>query len=556
MSELDKIILTGWIPDFEQKHFYPGEVEIKKGRINRINVTGSERIKKINEMAGKKVILPGLIDAHVHVESSMMTPVGFSSIALQHGTVAVVGDPHEIANVCGEEGIDFMIREADTVPLKFFFTVPSCVPATLLEPSGAEINAATIKSIIDHGNFVALGEMMNFPGVIERDPEVMKKIKVAQEAGLPVDGHAPGMGGDALKKYIGAGIMTDHECSTKEEAEEKLALGMWILIREGSAAKNFNALASLIEKYHDKTMLCTDDIHPDDLCEGHIDRMIKYGISMGIDFFSLYQAAALNPIKHYKLPVGDLTTETWADFIVVDDLTDFSVSQTWINGRCVYDKKQITHYGEYLDPVNRFNHISLKPDDLKITGESGHYRVIEVIDKSLLTKRSEFDIHTDDGLIRSDTERDLLKIAVVNRYRKEPVAVGLIHGFNLKYGALASSISHDNHNLVIVGVNDRAMIRTAQAVIDAGGGIAAGDQDKVELLPLEVGGLMSRKPPENIAKSYRRLNKMAEQLGTTLTAPFMTLAFMALLVIPELKIGSKGLFDVGKFEFVSNRING
>ena len=499
----------------------------------------------------KKYILPGLIDSHIHIESSMLSPGSFSKLAVRHGTVACVSDPHEIGNVLGKKGVEYMIDDGNRVPMKFYFGVPSCVPATAFESSGETLGETEVKELLEREDIKYLSEMMNYPAVIFSDAEVLKKIEHAKRMNKPIDGHAPGIIGEDLMKYISAGITTDHECSTIEEAEEKIKAGMIIQIREGSAAKNFEKLYSLIDKYPDKVMLCSDDLHPDDLYAGHINKLIKTGLSRGLNLYNLIQAATMNPIQHYKLDGCLLRVGDPADIIIIDEPAKFNVLETWINGSPVYKDGSVLF--EYSSPciLNKFNAKPIKPEDLKVKARSGKVRVIEAVDGELLTKQQIKAIKLKDGEALALPDEDIVKIVVMNRYSSQSPVVGFITGFGIVNGALASSIAHDSHNIIAIGTSDNQIVEAINCVVKSKGGIAVHDGLKVDILKLELAGLMSAAEPEFVAKSYKELNEKASQTCTKMKAPFMTLAFMALLVIPELKIGDKGLFDVKQFKPVS-----
>lgn len=553
MSDSSTNRLTGWKPDFSKKVFHQVQLTLEKGQVSRIDEMGKEE-KSWQALCGENWLLPGLVDAHVHIESSMLSPGRFAEMVVDKGTVATVSDPHEIANVMGEKGLAFMQAEAARTAVKIYFTIPSCVPATPLETAGARLDATRIQQELDRAKYVALGEMMNFPGVIQGATEVLNKIKVAQAYGLPVDGHAPGVTGSALRSYIEAGITTDHECTTLEEAREKITMGMHILIREGSAARNFESLYPLIDEYPDQIMLCCDDIHPDDLCEHHIDSLITEGLRKGLDFFNLYAAASLNPVDFYGLDVGQLQVGDPADLIVATWEDGFRIKQTWIDGKKVFDGSNQRKHTYLEKPVNRFDATLKKPSDFMFPGETGDYRVMGVIDGELITRQEIHPMIAEDQLIRSDCTRDILKIALINRYADESPAVGLIRGFGLTRGAIASSIAHDSHHLVAVGVTDEDLSEAVNLVVRERGGISAYNGSQAYVLPLPVAGLMSQMPGSEIAEQYKQVTAIAFEMGSTLKAPFMTLSFMALLVIPELKIGEKGLFDGQAFTFVENRI--
>jgi len=538
-----KKFISGNIVDVVRRKTYYGNIFIEDGRI-----TG---IQKIGPPKMVRYILPGLIDSHIHIESSMLSPGSFSKLAVRHGTVACVSDPHEIGNVLGKKGIEYMIEDGKRVPLKFYFGVPSCVPATSFETSGATIGPEEVKELLENEDLKYLSEMMNYPGVILSDKDVVKKIKYAKELNKPIDGHAPGILGEDLIKYVSAGISTDHECSTIEEAEEKIKAGMIIQIRDGSAARNFENLYSLIDKYPDKVMLCSDDLHPDDLYAGHINRLIKDGLSMGLNLYNLIRAATMNPIRHYKLNGCLFREGDPADMIIIDEPANFNVLETWIDGSPVYRGGDILF--EYSSPmaINRFKAKTIKPKDLRIKARSEKVRVIEAADGELITRQQIRTIKIIEGEALALPDEDIVKIVVLNRYSLQPPVVGFITGFGINNGAIASSIAHDSHNIIALGTNDKKIVDAINCVVKSAGGIAVHDGQKLDILKLELAGLMSIADPEYVAKAYRDLNDKASRICTKMKAPFMTLAFMALLVIPELKIGDKGLFDVQQFKPVS-----
>ncbi len=535
--------ISGNILDILNREIYFGDILIENGRITEINKKAKE--KKAN------YILPGLIDSHIHIESSMLSPVSFSRLAVRHGTVACVSDPHEIGNVLGKQGVEYMIEDGNRVALKFYFGAPSCVPASSFETSGESIGPEEVKDLLEREDIKYLSEMMNYPGVIFSDPEVLKKIKHAKVKNKPIDGHAPGITGEDLLKYAAAGITTDHECSTIEEAEEKIKAGMMIQIREGSAARNFDKLHSLIDAYPGKLMLCSDDLHPDDLLTGHINRLIRDGLSRGLNLYNLLQAAIINPVRHYKLDGCLLQVGDPADLIIIDKPENFNVLETWIDGVPVYRNGEVLYDQPRPDPLNKFNANPIKIEDLRVDARSDSLRVIEAIDGELITRQQIRTIKLYQGEALAAPDEDLVKIVVLNRYLPEPPVVGFITGFGIKNGALASSIAHDSHNIIAIGASDKEIVEAINSVVKSKGGIVVHDGQKTELLKLEIAGLMSTADPEFVAKAYKDLNKKASRICTKMKAPFMTLAFMSLLVIPELKIGDKGLFDVSEFKPVS-----
>lgn len=534
--------LSGNIVDVVAKKIFPGTVVVRDGRI--ASITPSQ------EPVSSQYILPGFIDAHIHVESSMLVPSEFARLAVTHGTVATVSDPHEIGNVLGLEGVKYMIDNGNQVPFYFYFGAPSCVPATSFETAGATITDKEIRTLFETHKLKYLSEMMNYPGVLNRDPLVMKKIAVAHELGLPIDGHAPGLKGEDAAKYISAGISTDHECYTLPEAQDKLKNGMKIIIREGSAAKNYDALHTLINTNPEIVMFCSDDKHPHELVKGHINELVSRSIvKHGYDTMDVLRCACYNPVVHYKLDVGLLQVGDPADFIVVDNLRDFKVLKTYIKGQLVAEN------GKTLIPsvdnkiVNRFNTSLKKEEDFAIKGTEGTLQVIQALDGELITKKKEVRAKIENGYLVPDLNQDILKLAVINRYEDAPIAIGFINGFGLRKGALASCIAHDSHNIIAVGTNDRDLCMAVNGIIENKGGIAVASDGKVDVLPLPVAGIMSPKDGFSIAEGYSKLDQKAKELGTSLYAPFMTLSFMALLVIPSLKLSDKGLFDGSSFSF-------
>lgn len=536
------MIIKGKIIDVLNKQIFNGEVCVAKGVIVSVRPIQQEQ---------QVYIVSGFVDAHVHVESSMLSPSLFSEMIVSKGTVATVSDPHEIANVLGADGVRFMIEDAKKSPVKFYFGAPSCVPATSFESSGAVLNAKDLEQLIHKYDLKYLAEMMNYPGVVFDDAAVVAKLNLARRLNIPIDGHAPGVGGEWLQKYIDAGVSTDHECSSISEAEEKIAKGMIIQIREGSAAKNFDALWSLIDKYPDKVMLCTDDAHPDHLYDKHLDDLLRRGVAKGLDVFNLLRALTVNPIKHYKLNVGLLRVGDPADMVVLDNLTDFNIVQTYINGIKVFENGQNLFTVPKPTVINKFVRNTFNIDDLRIENRSKPIRIIHAFDGELLTGTIIDTLPVESDTLIGDIKKDYLKIVVLNRYDNSKPVVGFIHGFGLNTGALASSVAHDSHNIVAVGTDDVSIKQAVDAVIEHQGAIAVYDGRKVDALPLPIAGLMSDQNGITVAKKYEQLNLQVKQLGSKLNAPFMTLAFMPLLVIPELKIGDKGLFDGSKFQITS-----
>ncbi len=532
--------VSGNIVDVLNEEIFPGTLLIANGRI--VDIVREDR-------RYGHYIMPGFVDSHVHIESSMLVPAEFARAAVIHGTVATVSDPHEIANVLGISGVEYMIESGRSVPFKFFFGAPSCVPATGFETAGASLGPDEVAQLLKRGDIWYLSEVMNYPGVISKDSELTTKIGLARKQGKKIDGHAPGVRGEHLRRYMAAGISTDHETCDKEEAVEKIRLGMKILIREGSAARNFEALASLIGEYPGECMFCSDDKHPDDLLRGHINETVRTALAMGLDRMKVLRCACVNPVMHYGLDVGLLRKGDPADFVVIDDFAGLNVLQTYINGTLAAEK------GRSLIPrmpaaiVNNFGAQKKSASDFAVLNAGTRMKVIEVIEGQLLTNMVEETPAALDGFAVSDPERDIVKIAVVNRYEDVPPAVGFVKNFGLKKGAIAASVAHDSHNIIAVGVSDEDICRAVNLVIEQRGGISAVSGNEQLVLPLPVAGLMSDAGFSEVAEKYTAMDATAKSLGSRLRAPFMTLSFMALLVIPTLKLSDKGLFDTGSFGF-------
>lgn len=545
----DSFSISGNLVDVWKKSIYPAEIKVANGVITSITQIGE---------AGTSVgayILPGFVDSHVHIESSMLIPSEFARLAVVHGTVGTVSDPHEIANVCGMEGVSFMINNGKQVPFKFNFGAPSCVPATIFETAGAALNSAEVEQLLASDDILYLSEMMNFPGVLHKDPEVMKKIAAAHKAGKPVDGHAPGLRGELAQQYIEAGISTDHECFTAEEAVDKLVHGMKILIREGSAAKNFEALIELLEDHPRMIMFCSDDKHPDSLVEGHLNQLCARAIAKGHNIFDVIRASCVNPVLHYNLPIGLLREGDPADFIVAEDLEKFKIRQTYIDGQLVAENGKSFITSVTAEPINQFDCAPVTTEALQVKAteypsHNGKIPVIEALDGQLITNRLELAGREENGAWVSNTSNDVLKMVVINRYRAAPVAKCFIRNFGFKEGAIASSVAHDSHNIVAVGADDASLARAINLVIAERGGVSCVSSKAEKVLGLPVAGLMSAEDGYLVAEKYTAIDKMAKELGSTLGAPFMTLSFMALLVIPHLKLSDKGLFDGDRFAFV------
>jgi len=534
--------ISGQLVDIFQKRIYPARVQIDNGKIADIEPLAQ---------APAVYLTPGFTDAHVHIESSMLTPCQFARLAVVHGTVSTVSDPHEIGNVLGAAGVRYMIENGRKVPFHFYFGVPSCVPATDFETAGAEISVAEVEELLQMDEIRYLAEMMNYPGVLHQDPVVMAKIAAAQRVHKPIDGHAPGLRGEQARQYIQAGISTDHECFTAAEALDKLAAGMKILIREGSAAKNFEALIDLLPLYPDQIMFCSDDKHPDSLVAGHINDLARRAVAKGCSVFDVLKAACVNPALHYGLDIGLLRKGDPADLIVLEDLQHFRVKQTYINGQLVAENGQTLIGSVESEIVNQFQVALQSPDQFAVKANGKELAVIEAIDGQLITKKILSPPTIKAGYVVADPDRDILKITVVNRYRNAPPAVAFIKNFGLKTGAIASSVAHDSHNIIAVGVDDDSLCQAINLIIDAKGGLSAVSGSDQMLLPLPIAGLMTGDDGYEVARRYEQIDRMARQMGSVLQSPYMTLSFMALLVIPSLKLSDQGLFDGDRFTFIS-----
>ncbi len=552
-------LISGYIVDVIERVLFAGSIHIRNGRITQIERTSPtlSPLSDNDKMTAKKLpsgpfILPGLIDAHVHIESSMLVPSAFARIAMVHGTVGTVSDPHEIANVLGMQGVRFMIDSGKRVPFHFNFGAPSCVPATSFESTGAAITSDDIRELLGMEEVKYLSEMMNYPGVIYDNKEVQQKLEHARAAGKVIDGHAPGLGGEPLQKYVSKGISTDHECTSIDEAREKLSLGMKILIRECTPAQNFDTLIGLLRTNPDDVMLCTDDSNPTELIRGHINLLVKRALAKGYDLFDVLRAATLNPKKHYGLENGLLQEGDSADFIIIDNLEDFNVLQTFIKGIKVAENGQSLIAPVPEETPNRFHCRPVSSSDFKLPATGKEIRVIEAIDGQLITRSGKAKARIENGFAVSDVDNDLLKIAVINRYKEAPPAIAFVKNFGLKRGAIASTVAHDSHNIIAIGTNDADLAGAVNLLVKHQGGYALCDGSDEEILPLPVAGLMTNADGFEVAHKFEKLRQKArQQLGSNLQSPFMTLSFMALLVIPELKLSDKGLFDGKKFVFTS-----
>jgi len=533
--------VQGQIVDIKKKRVFPGEVIVENGKIKKITKL---------EVAPSHFIMPGFVDAHIHIESSLLVPAEFARMAVVHGTVSTVSDPHEIGNVLGTKGVLYMIENGEKVPFKFNFGAPSCVPATTFETAGAEIDTSEVDALLADSRVKYLAEMMNWPGVLFNDKVVYAKIKAAQKYGKPIDGHAPGLMGEQAEQYVKAGMSTDHECFTAEEALGKLELGMKVQIREGSAARNFDALVGLLEDWSHLMMFCSDDKHPDNLEIGHINELVVRAVGKGIDVFKVLKAACINPVEHYKLEVGLLQEGDDADFIIVNNLKDFIPLATYINGELVAENGKTFIQQQPTEIINQFDTELKSATDFELEAKGNTINVIEAFDGQLITKKTECPTTIENRKAVSNTKTDVLKMAVINRYSNAKPAVAFIKNFGLKEGAIASSVGHDSHNITVVGVDDASIAKAVNLVIEAKGGLSAVSSTQKIILPLPIAGLMSDKDGYEVSKDYTAIDQLSKKMGATLKAPFMTLSFMALLVIPSIKLSNLGLFNGDKFEFM------
>jgi len=536
----------GNIVDVLKKRIFKGEIIINNGIITEIIET--------NHNVDNVFILPGLIDSHIHIESSMLSPSAFAREAVKYGTIATISDPHEIANVLGIKGIKFMIDNGKTVPFKFFFGAPSCVPATEFETNGFKITDKETDNLLSNKDIHFLAEVMNFPSIMNGEASVLNKIALSKHYNKMIDGHAPTLRNEALDKIIDSGISTDHECLDFDEALEKVQKGMIIQIREGSAAKNFETLYSLIDKYPDNVMLCSDDLHPDDLINGHMNVLIKKCLLKGLDFFNVIRACTYNVVKHYGINVGLLQKNDPADFIIVDNLENFKIIETYCNGINVYKQnKSLIKYNKKVR-MNNFKRKKITIEDIAVKQLSNKKKinVIEVIDGELFTKMISCHAKIIDNHVVQDIPNDILKIVVVNRYDNiSKPTIGFIKNFGLKSGAIASCVAHDSHNIIAVGANDLDIINAINEIVSNKGGLSISENDSIFSLSLEIAGLMTNKSAKYVAHKYKELDTKTKILGSKLKAPFMTLSFMGLLVIPEFKISDKFLFDSVNFKPIS-----
>ncbi|OED30628.1 adenine deaminase [Methanosphaera sp. WGK6] len=535
------MIIKGNILNVFTNEIYPGEIEIEQGII--------QSIKEVNKDFND-IIVPGFIDSHIHIESSMVTPSRFSEVALKHGTTSIVADPHEIANVMGIDGINYMLEDAKHSPLNYYFSAPSCVPTTKFETSGAEIDSKTIESLLSQPEFVSLGEVMDYNAVINENPEMISKLEIAKKYQKPIDGHAPLLSGKNLQKYIKHGISTDHECTNKKEASEKRRMGMKIMIREGSEA---HSLEELI--HSDAEFMVTDDLKSEDLIKGHIDYLLRKAVDLGMDPFDAIKLVTINPAEHYNLNTGSITPGKKANLVFIDNLEDFKVNRVIINGNTIFKKQKLLYRAnpKAIDTTLKISPKTTADFDLKARNpshKSATVNVITVKDDSIITGHTQAKLNIEKGNIIPSVFEDILKISVIERYGGNTIINGFVKGFGIKNGAIASSISHDSHNIIAVGTNSKYMAEATNKIIENKGGIVAiSNKEKLDLA-LPIAGLMSNAPVTEVAETSTKLNELVYQMGCYLSSPFTTLSFMALPVVPSLKITNKGLFDVNENKFI------
>lgn len=531
-------MLTGTLVDALQKKTYGARLTLsEQGTID--SVTPEESPDPV-------YILPGFVDAHVHIESSMLTPAAFAHAAVVHGTLAAVADPHEIANVLGEEGVELMLSLAKQTPFVFGFGAPSCVSSAPFEAAGAALGPAAVERLLRRPEITHLAEVMTAPGALSKDPEALAKLAAARSLGKPIDGHAPGLSGPGLQAYVSAGITTDHESLSFDEAREKIKAGLKLQIRHGSSVRPFESFIPLLARYPDRCMFCSDVKHPDDLLRDHINFIAATAYRKGISLYAIIQAASINPVQHYRLPLGLLQPGDPADFLLIDDLQTFRPREVWLRGQCVArDGRSFLPLGEPC-VRNRFAAGLLQPEALRITASAGRAaHVIGVHDGQLVSTHLVEQPAVVNGFAVADTERDIVKLVVYNRYGGVSPAVALVKGFGLKRGALASSVAHDAHHIIAVGTTDDALAAAINEVVLCRGGLAVADNNRkvLKVLPLPLAGLISTEPAEAVARAYSDCNAIAKILGTRLTSPFMTLSFLAQPGAPNLSLTDKGLFD-------------
>jgi adenine deaminase len=546
----DLVLKGGRIVNVFSGEIYVADVAIYKGTVAGI---GEYEGNKVID-AASKLILPGLIDSHVHLESSMLTPVEFAKAVLPNGTTAVVADPHEIANVLGKKGIAYILKASEGLPLDFYFMLPSCVPATSLETSGARLKAADLMPFLKHRRVLGLAEIMNYPGVLSGDAGVLQKLRSFSDQ--IIDGHAPGLSGKDLSAYVGAGITSDHECTSTDEAREKMRLGMTIFIREGSAAKDMEALLPAVTPANSRCFcLATDDFQPGDLKKG-INELVKKAIRLGLDPMTAVQMATINPARHFGLKrKGAVLPGYDADLVIIDSFDDFTVEMVFKQGKLVAkgDTCVIPFKSSYQEQTKRTVRIrSVTKQDIRIKAATGHARVIELIPDQIETRHSVLPVSEQGGFVFSDPERDILKLIVIERHKASGnIGLGLVKGFGLRSGAIAGTVAHDSHNIIAAGISDDDILVAVSEIRKLQGGLVVVHNKKVLAeIPLPVAGLISDKPLSYVVKKLAEIEAAVNELGVRIKHPFGTLSFLALPVIPELKLTDMGLVDVNQFKFV------
>lgn len=577
-------VITAMYLEVEFGDVYPGEIIIENGYFKEVIPIACDD-ESLLDLDYDGILIPGFIDSHIHIESSKLTPTNFAKTVLPNGTTSVIADSHEIANVLGIEGVDFMVENGKDIPFDFYFAAPSCVPATTFETSGATLTVEDIEKLLSREEFVALGEMMNFPGVISGDEEVIRKLEIAQEKAKVIDGHAPLLNGEDLDKYISYGISTDHECSNIEEAFEKKNKGMKIMVREGSSAKNMEALLKENNRLNywieyeqagndvDTTLdenlsnspfdfLVSDDINAKDLLNGHLNILVKKAVEYGLSVTEAIKMVTLNPAKHYGLNSGEIAPDKIANFSLVDNLEDLNVKKVWVHGELVAEDGKSLFESEDCELLNNFKLTQVNAEDFNpkfekvdnggsLMSQSTTVNIMVATNGELITDRIAEDLFVENNVIQPNIKRDILKITVLDRYGEGNITNGFIKGFGLKKGAIASSVAHDSHNVVVVGTSSEDMAKAVNLIVENKGGVVAVSDESEEVLPLPIAGLMSNKDSDYVAGKLQDLLDFTKELGCSLDSPFMTLSFMALLVIPSLKISDKGLFDLTEFSFVN-----
>ena len=520
---------------------YPAEVEIKEGHIKRVTQLNRKQ---------DTTMIPGLIDSHIHIESSMLVPTRFAQTALKHGTTSVITDPHEIANVMGIEGINYMINDSKNTPLNFYFTVPSCVPSTKYETNGATLDSKITDELLSQKDFIGLSEVMDYHAVLNDEEEITKKIESAKKYNKTIDGHAPLLRSTKLQKYISAGITTDHESVTKEEVIEKKRLGMKIMIREGSESKTLKDFINLKPDF-----IVTDDLKAEELVKGHLNTIIEKAVKLGYDIQEILKLVTINPAQHYQLNTGSITPGRKADLVILDNLEDFNIKEVISSGIRAYKNNKLLINPQPQPLTTKINVKNKTAEDFEILTHNKNttkalVNIIKVTDNQIVTDNITREVKVKDGKIQTNTKDDTLKISVVERYGHTTTYTALITGFGLTDGAISSSVAHDSHNIITIGTNSQLMAKATNEVIDNNGGLAAVNNNQTISLKLEVAGLMTKDNAEKVAQKSSQINEYTKTLGSKLTNPFSTLSFMALPVVPALKITDKGLFNVDENKFI------